>query len=57
MKSDELRERQLEYIQRKLKVSREHILETCRITKVSLEKIVHCLDNSKKEFNRLSLRV
>ncbi|MET0637424.1 MAG: hypothetical protein ABWZ25_15440 [Chitinophagaceae bacterium] len=50
-------EKQLEYLQSKLKVSREYILETCGISRVSLEKIIDYLENNKNEFARFYLRV
>lgn len=50
-------EKQLEYIQKKLKVSREYIMETCRISKVSLEKIIDYIENNKNGIHRFALRV
>ena len=50
-------EKQLAFIQKTMKVSREYILETCRISRVSVEEIAHCLQNLGKTQLNSSFRV
>ena len=57
MKATTLYEKQLSYLQLKLKVSQEYILETCKLSRVSVDKIVEYLRQKDKYISRFPVRV
>ena len=57
MKATTLYEKQLMYLQQKLKVSQEYIVETCKLSRVSVDKIVEYLRQKDKYISRFPVRV
>ena len=57
MKASTLYETQLLYIQKTMKVSREYVLETCKLTRVSIVRLAEFLQNKERTPVNFSVRL
>ena len=57
MKASTLYETQLLYIQKTMKVSREYVIETCKLTRVSIVRLAEFLQNKERTPVNFSVRL